>query len=244
MIRVDNLVKKFGDITAVAGVSFSVPEGQIFAFLGPNGAGKTTTIKMLTTMLRPTKGTVLIDGLDVTAEQHEVRRRFGIVFQDPSLDNGMTAYDNLNFHAVLYGLKRHGRRARINELLQRFELWDRRNDQVKTYSTGMRRRLEIARSLLHTPRILFLDEPSAGLDTQTRGYLWKQVKSLSQNEGITVFLTTHYLEEAERVADRVAIIDHGKIVAQGTTGDLKQMTGTPSLDDAFVVLTGSSMRDQ
>ncbi|HWG39399.1 MAG TPA: ATP-binding cassette domain-containing protein [Candidatus Acidoferrales bacterium] len=243
MISVHNLVKKFGDVTAVADISFCVPEGQIFAFLGPNGAGKTTTIKILTTMLRCTEGSVRIDGLDVAVSQDKVRRCFGIVFQDSSLDDAMSAYENLSFHAVLYGLKGQRRYARIEEVLRRFDLWERRDEKVSKYSTGMRRRLEIARSLLHTPRILFLDEPSAGLDPQTRSYLWKQVKALNENEGVTVFLTTHYLEEAERVADYIAIIDHGKIVAQGTASNLKELTEMTTLDDAFVVLTGSSIRD-
>ncbi len=244
MILVENLVKQFDTVTAVGNISFFVPEGQIFAFLGPNGAGKTTTIKILTTMLKATLGTARIDGLDVATNQHEVRRRFGIVFQESSLDHNMNAYDNLNFHGVLYGLKAKQRRAKIEEVLHRFELWDRRKEKPTAYSPGMRRRLEIARSLLHTPRILFLDEPSAGLDSQTRSYLWKQVKMLNETERLTVFLTTHYLEEAERVADRVAVIDHGTIIAQGTVEELKAQTGTPTLDDAFVMLTGSSMRDQ
>jgi ABC-2 type transport system ATP-binding protein len=244
MISVHNLVKKYDDVTAVSDISFCVSEGQIFAFLGPNGAGKTTTIKILTTMLRFTQGNVRIDGLDVTVNQDQVRRRFGIVFQDSSLDDNMTAYENLNFHAVLYGLKRQRKRARIEEVLRRFELWERRDEKISKYSTGMRRRLEIARSLLHTPRILFLDEPSAGLDPQTRSYLWKHVKALNENEGVTVFLTTHYLEEAERMADHIAIIDHGKIVAQGTVDELKELTGMATLEDAFVVVTGSSMRDE
>jgi ABC-2 type transport system ATP-binding protein len=244
MIRVSNLVKKFKNTTAVAGVSFFVPEGEIFAFLGPNGAGKTTTIKILTTMLKPTSGTATIDGLDVTKEQSEVRRRFGIVFQDSSIDDNMSADDNLQFHAVLYGIRRRERQARIEELLVRFELWERRSEKVRTYSGGMRRRLEIARSLLHTPRILFLDEPSAGLDPQTRSYLWKQVKLLNETEGITVFLTTHYLEEAERVAHRIAIIDHGEIIAQGTADELKDRTSASTLDDAFVALTGTAIRDE
>lgn len=244
MIRVSNLVKTFKNTTAVAGVSFFVPEGEIFAFLGPNGAGKTTTIKVLTTMLRPTAGTATIDGLDVTEEQSEVRRRFGIVFQESSIDDNMTADDNLQFHAVLYGVRRRERQAKIRELLVRFDLWERRSEKVRTFSGGMRRRLEIARSLLHTPRILFLDEPSAGLDPQTRNYLWKQVKLLNETEGITVFLTTHYLEEAERVAHRIAIIDHGEIVAQGTADQLKDRTAASTLDDAFVALTGAAMRDE
>ncbi|MBV8732326.1 MAG: ATP-binding cassette domain-containing protein, partial [Acidobacteriia bacterium] len=214
MIRVRGLVKKFGDFVAVNNVSLDVEAGEIFAFLGPNGAGKTTTIKMLTTLLEPTEGTLEIDGLDVRKHAHEVRKRFGIVFQDPSLDGEMTAYENMEAHAVFYHVPRKLRGPRIEQLLGIFELWDRRKDPVKLFSGGMRRRLEIARGLLHTPKILFLDEPTLGLDPQTRNQLWTQVKYLNQTEGVTVFLTTHYMDEAERVAQRIAIIDHGKIVAE------------------------------
>jgi ABC-2 type transport system ATP-binding protein len=244
MIRVQDLCKKFGDLTAVDHVSFDVHSGEIFAFLGPNGAGKTTTIKMLTTLLSPTAGIVEIDGLDVSAHSHEVRRRFGIVFQDPSLDGDMTGYENMELHAVFYHVPRKSRAERIERLLRLFELWERRKDQVKLYSGGMKRRLEIARGLLHTPKILFLDEPTLGLDPQTRNQLWSHVKHLNQTEGVTVFLTTHYMDEAERVAQRIAIIDHGKIVAQGSPHELKQQTGKDSLEDAFLALTGSAIRDE
>jgi ABC-2 type transport system ATP-binding protein len=244
MIRVENLAKNYGNIAAVKGISFSVRQGDIFALLGPNGAGKTTTIKILTTLLFPTSGTVELDGLDVTLHPHEARKRFGIVFQESSIDDGMTAYENMEFHSVLYGLSRKQRAERIRELLTRFELWERRNDEVKQYSGGMRRRLEIARCLLHTPKILFLDEPSAGLDPQTRNHLWNQVLKLNQSEGLTVFLTTHYLEEAERVAHQIAIVDHGTIVAEGTAKQLREQTGSETLDQAFVTLTGAAMRQQ
>ena len=244
MIRVENLVRKFGDFTAVDHISFEVGQGEIFAFLGPNGAGKTTTIKMLTTLLRPTGGTLLIDGLDPAAEPHEVRKRFGIVFQDPSLDGDMTAYENMELHAVFYHVPRKFRAERIERLLRDFELWDRRKDQVKLFSGGMKRRLEIARALLHTPRILFLDEPTLGLDPQTRNQLWTRVKELNRSEGVTVFLTTHYMDEADRVAQRIAIIDHGKIVAQGSPQQLKEQTGRESLEEAFLALTGSTIRDE
>src|SRR5258708_35375795 len=244
MIQVENLVKKFGEFTAVDHIGFHVAPGEIFAFLGPNGAGKTTTIKMLTTLLRPTSGTVAIDGLDPALHANAVRRRFGIVFQDPSLDGDMTAHENMEMHGVLYHVPRKVRHERIEQLLRLFELWDRRNDVVKLFSGGMKRRLEIARSLLHTPRILFLDEPTLGLDPQTRNQLWTQVKHLNQTEGVTVFLTTHYMDEADRVAQRIAIIDHGKIVAQGSAQDLKRQTQTDSLDAAFLALTGSTIRDE
>lgn len=244
LIRVSGLVKKFGDFTAVDGVSFSVAAGEIFAFLGPNGAGKTTTIKMLTTLLQPTSGSVEIDGLDPGRQGTQVRARFGIVFQDPSLDGDMTGRENMEMHGVFYHVPRKQREERTERLLRQFELWDRRNDMVKVFSGGMKRRLEIARSLLHTPKILFLDEPTLGLDPQTRNQLWTHVKELNRSEGVTVFLTTHYMDEAERVAQRIAIIDHGKIAAQGTPEELKQQTGKPSLEEAFLALTGTAIRDE
>ena len=218
--------------------------GEIFAFLGPNGAGKTTTIQMLTTLLRPTSGSITIDGLDPAARPLEVRRRFGIVFQDPSLDHELTAYENMDLHGVLYHVPRKVRAERIQSLLTLFELWDRRDARVKTFSGGMKRRLEIARGFLHTPKILFLDEPTLGLDPQSRNQLWTHVRHLNETEGVTVFLTTHYMDEAERVAHRIAVIDHGKIVAQGTPQELKQQTSTDSLEAAFLALTGTSIRDE
>jgi ABC-2 type transport system ATP-binding protein len=244
MIHVENLVRKFGEVTAVDGVSFDVKAGEIFAFLGPNGAGKTTTIQMLTTLLVPTAGTIAIDSLDPSKSPHEVRRRFGIVFQDPSLDGELTAYENMDLHGVLYHVPRRLRTERIELLLKLFELWDRRDTYVKLYSGGMKRRLEIARGLLHTPKILFLDEPTLGLDPQSRNQLWTHVKHLNETEGVTVFLTTHYMDEADRVAHRIAIIDRGRIVAQGTGDELKQQTGTESLEKAFLALTGSTIRDE
>src|SRR3974377_237451 len=244
MIRVENLCRKFGDFTAVDHISFEVSQGEIFAFLGPNGAGNTTTIRILTTRLRPTSGRLHIDGLDPGVKPHEVRKRFGIVFQDPSLDGDMTAYENMELHAVFYHVPRKLRAERIESLLRNFELWDRRKDQAKLFSRGMKRRLEIARALLHTPRILFLDEPTLGLDPQTRNQLWTQVKELNRTGGVTVFLTTHYMDEADRVAHRIAIIDHGKIVAQGSPQQLKEQTGKESLEEAFLALTGSTIRDE
>jgi ABC-2 type transport system ATP-binding protein len=244
MIHVHGLSKNFGDVKAVDGVSFDVNAGEIFAFLGPNGAGKTTTIQVLTTLLRPTSGTIAVDGFDPVAKPLEVRRRFGIVFQDPSLDGELTAYENMNLHGVLYHVPRRVRTERIELLLKLFELWDRRDSFVKQFSGGMKRRLEIARGLLHTPKILFLDEPTLGLDPQSRNQLWTHVKHLNETEGITVFLTTHYMDEAERVAHRIAIIDHGRIVAQGSSQELKQQTGTDSLEGAFLALTGSTIRDE
>ena len=244
MIRVDHLIKAFGELKAVDDVSFDVPAGEIFAFLGPNGAGKTTTIKMLTTLLRPTGGSIQIDGLDPEKEQHKCRQRFGIVFQDPSLDGDLTAYENMDIHGVLYHVPRRDRVPRIERLMKLFELWERKDAQVKTFSGGMKRRLEIARGFLHTPKILFLDEPTLGLDPQSRNQLWTHVKTLNETERVTVFLTTHYMEEAEKVAHRIAVIDHGKIVALGTAAELKEKTGTGTLEEAFLALTGSSIREE
>lgn len=244
MIKVENLVKKFGDVAAVDDISFEVEAGEIFAFLGPNGAGKTTSIKMLTTLLKPTSGRITIDNFDPVTKPLDVRRKFGIVFQDPSLDQELTAFENMDLHGILYSVPRKIRLERIEMLLKLFELWERRDSFVKEFSGGMKRRLEIARGLLHTPKILFLDEPTLGLDPQSRNQLWTHVKNLNQTEGVTVFLTTHYMDEAERVAGRVAIIDHGKIVALGTPDELKKQTKVNSLEEAFLALTGSTIRDE
>jgi len=244
MIKVEHLEKEFGDFKAVDDVSFDVRAGEVFAFLGPNGAGKTTTIKMLTTLLKPSAGRIEIDGLDPARQSNEARKRFGIVFQDPSLDQELTAYENMELHGVLYHVPRKVRHERIEMLLNLFELWERKDDYVKTFSGGMKRRLEIARGFLHTPKILFLDEPTLGLDPQSRNQLWTHVKNLNQTEQVTVFLTTHYMDEAEKVANRIAIIDHGKIVAQGSPDELKQQTSTDSLEAAYLSLTGSSIRDE
>lgn len=242
MIEVKNLVKKFDDFAAVDGISFSVNKGEIFAFLGPNGAGKTTTIKMLTTLLHPTSGQIIVNGFNPVKNQDEVRSSFGIVFQDPSLDDDLTAWENMEFHGVLYNVPKDVRRPRIEQLLKFVELWDRKDSLVKDFSGGMKRRLEIARGLIHHPKILFLDEPTIGLDPQTRNHIWNYIKDLNKEENMTVFLTTHYMEEADKVAQRVAVIDHGKIVAQGTSQELKEKTGTQSLEDAFLKLTGMAIR--
>ncbi|MDB5171044.1 MAG: Multidrug transporter ATP-binding protein [Candidatus Saccharibacteria bacterium] len=244
VISAQNVVKKFGNITAVDGISFDVKKGEIFAFLGPNGAGKSTTIKMLTTMLRPTEGVMKLAGHDVTINRDDARKAFGIVFQDPSLDEELSAYENMELHGTLYSIPKAEREVRIKELLELVELWARKDSMIKTFSGGMRRRLEIARGLLHEPRILFLDEPTLGLDTQTRNLMWDYVKKLSDEKGMTIFFTTHYLDEAEGVAQRIAIIDHGKIVASGTTPELTKQTNTKTLEDAYLSLTGNTTRDE
>lgn len=216
--------------------------GEIFAFLGPNGAGKSTTIKILTTLLNRTSGSVKVNGFDVDADEDSVRHSFGIVFQDPSLDDELTAWENMEFHGVLYGVEKIMRRTRIEELMKFVELWERKDELVKNFSGGMKRRLEIARGLLHHPKILFLDEPTLGLDPQTRNHIWSYIQNLNKTEGITIFFTTHYIEEAERVASKVAIIDHGVIVARGTSDELKKTAGVDSLEDAFLKLTGKNIR--
>jgi ABC-2 type transport system ATP-binding protein len=244
MIETRELTKMYGELYALNRLNLKLERGDVYGFIGPNGAGKTTTIQMLTTLLAPTSGTMTIDGIDPRRQPHDVRRRFGIVFQDPSLDGELTAYENMDLHGVLYGVARKTRTERIQRLLTLFELWERRDAVVKTFSGGMKRRLEIARGLLHTPKILFLDEPTLGLDPQSRNQLWTHVKHLNETEGVTVFLTTHYMDEADRVAHRIAIIDHGHIVAQGSSQELKTQTKTDSLEHAFLALTGATIRDE
>jgi ABC-2 type transport system ATP-binding protein len=244
IIEVSNLTKEFNGFKAVDSISFSVNTGEIFGFLGPNGAGKSTTIKMLTTLLLPTKGEIFMKGYSSIKEPNEVRKTFGIVFQDPSLDDELTASENMNFHGMIYDVPSKLLKTRTEQLLRIVELWDRKNDLVKHFSGGMKRRLEIARGLLHHPSILFLDEPTVGLDPQTRNHIWSYIKDLNKKESITVFFTTHYMDEAERAADRIAIIDHGKIVAQGLANDLKKQTKTKTLEDAFISLTGRDIRTE
>ncbi len=241
-IKVKDLTKKFNDFTAVDSISFDVKKGEIFAFLGPNGAGKSTTIKMLTTLLTPTSGKIEVNGFDPATNQDDVRKSFGIVFQDPSLDEELTAYENMEFHGVLYKVPCVLRESRIKELLDIVELTDRKDHLVKTFSGGMHRRLEIARGLLHHPKIFFLDEPTLGLDPQTRNQIWNYIQNLNQKENITIFFTTHYMEEAEHIAQRIAIIDHGKIIKEGTSAKLKSFTKTNTLEEAFLSLTGKKIR--
>ncbi|HEY51597.1 MAG TPA: ATP-binding cassette domain-containing protein, partial [Dehalococcoidia bacterium] len=224
IIEVENLIKKFGDLVAVNDISFNVTSGEIFGFLGPNGAGKTTTINILCTLTRPTSGRASIAGLDVVHQQSQVRRQIGLVFQDPSLDERLSALQNLRFHALVYGVPASVREQRMEQLLKMMELWDKRHHKVQTFSGGMKRRLELARGLLHHPRVLFLDEPTLGLDPQTRNRMWEYILELRREEGTTIFLTTHYMDEAEK-ADRIAVIDYGELIAMDTPARLKRMVG-------------------
>ena len=236
-IDVNALTKRFGNLVAVDAVDFWVDKGEVFGFLGPNGAGKTTTISMLTTLLKPSAGSAAVAGHDIRSDQSAVRSAIGIVFQEPSLDDRLTARENLNFHGVLYHVPPKIRRHRIDDLLKLVDLDSRGDDTVEKFSGGMKRRLEIARGLLHTPEILFLDEPTIGLDPQTRRNMWDHIKRLREDTGTTIFMTTHYMDEAE-FCDRIAIIDHASIVALDTPEGLKRMVGgdvvtvrTPDVND-------------
>jgi ABC-2 type transport system ATP-binding protein len=224
VIEARGLVKKYGDLVAVAGIDLEVRAGEIFGFLGPNGAGKSTTISMLCTLLTPTAGVARVAGIDVMHDPAAVRQRIGLVFQDPSLDDQLTGRENLEFHAFVYSVPAQDRRRRIDEMLDLMQLTERASSQVKTYSGGMKRRLEIARGMLHHPQILFLDEPTLGLDPQTRKSIWTYLNELRRTKGVTIFMTTHYMDEAE-YCDRIGIIDQGKIVALGTPDELKAMVG-------------------
>ncbi|EET90542.1 MAG: ATP-binding cassette domain-containing protein [Candidatus Micrarchaeales archaeon] len=221
-IYVSKLVKKYGSFTAVKGISFRVKKGEIFGFLGPNGAGKTTTVHMLTTIIDKTSGQAKVAGFDISNEKEKVRSAIGIVFQDPSLDDRLTGYENLDFHAIIYGIGKEERRKRIKEMLEMVELTDSADKLVVKYSGGMRRRLEIARGLLNEPEVLFLDEPTVGLDAQTRRHILDYIKALNRKYRLSIFITTHYIEEADYICDRIAIMDHGKIVACDTPQNLKR----------------------
>jgi ABC-2 type transport system ATP-binding protein len=223
LIQVEQLTKEFDHLVAVDHIDFSIARGEIFGFLGPNGAGKTTTLSILSTLLKPTSGKAYVNGFDVESQQSEVRRSIGVVFQDPTLDEELTARENMDIHGRLYGMK--NRREKIDELLNLVELDKRKNQLVKQFSGGMKRRLEIARGLLHEPSILFLDEPTLGLDPQTRNHLWDYIRDLNQRKGVTIILTTHYMDEAEKLSNRIAIIDHGKIIAMDTPAALKEQIG-------------------
>jgi ABC-2 type transport system ATP-binding protein len=224
-IAVHGLVKRFGEIEAVRGVEFEVMTGEVFGFLGPNGAGKTTTINMLCTLAKPTSGSASVAGHDVVRERDDVRRNIGLVFQDPTLDGYLTAEQNLKLHAELYGVQSDLVKPRMRQVLELIGLWDRKDSVVATFSGGMRRRLEIARGLMHSPRVLFLDEPTIGLDPQTRRSIWTYIRELKEREEITIFMTTHYMDEAEW-CDRIAIMDHGQIVALDSPETLKAGVGT------------------
>jgi ABC-2 type transport system ATP-binding protein len=224
-IRVDGLVKTFDGFTAVDHISFAVGEGELFGLLGPNGAGKTTTINVLSTLLRPTAGTAVVAGFDVGRDRDDVRKSIGIVFQEPALDGRLTGRENLEFHTMMYGLGKAERNRRIEEVLTLVELTDKAATLVEKYSGGMKRRLEIARGLTHRPKVLFLDEPTLGLDAQTRRHIWEYVRKLNKEAGVTIILTTHYMEEADFLCDRVAIMDHGTFVALDTPGRLKDLLG-------------------
>lgn len=225
MIIVKNLVKKYGDFYALNGLSFEVNENEIFGLLGPNGAGKTTLIHILATLLKPTKGGAVVNGYDVLHNATKVRESIGVVFQAPSSDDILTGYENLKIHALLYGIPRGTREKRISDVLKLVGLEGRKNDQVKKYSGGMRRRLEIARGLLHHPKVLFLDEPTLGLDPQSRESMWTYIKEIVTEEKVTIILTTHYMEEADMLCDRIGFISNGKIIALNSPSNLKQEMG-------------------
>ena len=224
IISVEDLVKKFGDLIAVDGISFDVEENTIFGFLGPNGAGKTTTINILCTLLAPTSGRAFLNGHDCYRAPSEVRKSIGIVFQDSSLDKDLTARENLIFHAYLYNVEKSERKKRVDEALRFVDLYDRADNLIKTFSGGMKRRLEVARGLIHRPKVLFLDEPTLGLDPQSRANLWEFITQLPREHNMTIFMTTHYMEEAE-VCNKIAIIDKGKIIATGAPHELKKIIG-------------------
>lgn len=242
MIEVKSFLKKFGDFVAVDKIDFEVNKGEIFAFLGPNGAGKSTSIKIMTTVSKPTSGEVFVNGFDVSKQQNDVRKSIGIIFQDSTLDEDLTAYENLYYHAVLYKIPKSKRKKKIDELLDYVGLLDRKDDFIRNFSGGMRRRVEIARGLLHNPELLFLDEPTLGLDVQTRNFFWNHIKKVNKEKGITIFFTSHNLDEAEKIATKVAIIDHGKILIVGSPNEIKKKTKTKSLESAFLKLTGYDIR--
>ncbi|VVB67087.1 putative ABC transporter ATP-binding protein [Candidatus Norongarragalina meridionalis] len=241
-IETEKLTKKYGELTAVDGLDLRIKRGEIFGLLGPNGAGKTTLISMLCTMLEPTSGKARVNGFDVETQASEVRKSIGIVFQDPSLDDELTAWENLDIHGELYGMRGGAKQKAIENALQIVELYDKKDELVKHYSGGMKRRLEIARGLMHAPAVLFLDEPTIGLDPQTRRHIWDSVRKMNREKGVTVILTTHYIDEADVLCGRVGIVDHGKIVACDAPSKLK--TKGESLEDVFLRLTGSDIREE
>jgi len=225
IIKVEGLAKTFDKLTAVDGITFDVKQGEVFGLLGPNGAGKTTTLLMLTTLLKPTSGTATVNGFDIVKQPNKVRESIGMVFQDPSSDDILTGYENLKLHALMYGIPKEVREEKIEQVLELVDLTSRKNDLVKKYSGGMRRRLELARGLLHNPKILFLDEPTLGLDPQTRDHIWNYIEKLVEEQKVTIIITTHYMEEADRLCDRIAIIDFGKIVVMDRPEKMKKVLG-------------------
>lgn len=241
-IEVRHLVRKFNGLTAVNDLSFDVRPGELFGFLGPNGAGKTTTINILCTLLAPTLGGASVAGFDCVAQPREVRQAIGIIFQDPSLDERLTAWENLEFHGMIYHMPKKDRRQRMEEVLQWVDLWPRRHSIVRVFSRGMKRRLEVARGLMHQPQVLFLDEPTIGLDPQTRHRIWTSLEKLKKEAGVTLFLTTHSMEEAAS-CDRVAILDEGRLLALDSPSALMAQRGAKNLEEVFITLTGHDMRD-
>jgi len=224
-VETENLTKRYEDLLAVDGLNLQINEGEIFGLLGPNGAGKTTTLSMLSTLLKPTSGTAQVNDFDIVTQSAQVRQSIGIVFQDPSSDDILTGWENLYLHALMFGVLKQDRKNRIEYVLGLVDLKDRKNDIVKKYSGGMRRRLELARGLLHNPRVLFLDEPTLGLDPQTREHIWQYIENLVKTEKVTIIITTHYMEEADRLCNRIAIIDHGRVVALDSPSALKSKLG-------------------
>lgn len=252
VIQLKNLTKRFDKITALNEVSFEVMEGEIFGLLGPNGAGKTTTLSMLATLLPPTSGAATVAGFDILKNPADVRRSIGIVFQNPSSDDLLTGWENLYLHALMFDVPAKLIRSRITDVLKLVGLEDRAHDRVKKYSGGMRRRLELGRGLLHRPKILFLDEPTLGLDPQAREKIWEYIENLVKTEKVTIIITTHYMEEADRLCHRVAIIDYGKIITLGTPRELKSSIGEvarpvevgPTLNDVFLYYAGREIKNE
>jgi ABC-2 type transport system ATP-binding protein len=228
-IFIKGLTKRFDGLTAVDAVDLNIKKGELFGLLGPNGAGKSTLIKMLTTMLKPTSGSATVWGYDIARERNEVRSSIGVVFQDQALDTVLTGRENLDFHGRMYGMESSLRKSRIDEVLELVDLGEKAKTKVEDYSGGMRRRLEIARGLMHHPNVLFLDEPTLGLDVQTRRHIWQYIQAMNRREGVTIVLTTHYMEEADYLCDRVAIVDNGRIVALDTPGRLKELIGADTI---------------
>jgi len=243
VIQIKGLTKHYGKLTAVDNISLDIAEGEIFGLLGPNGAGKTTTISMLATLLKPSSGTATVAGFDIVRQSSQVRKSIGIVFQEPSSDDILTGKENLFLHCLMFGVPLNKISARISAVLELVDLKERKNDLVKKYSGGMRRRLELGRGLLHNPKVLFLDEPTLGLDPQTRERIWEYIENLASKEKVTVILTTHYMDEADRLCGRVAIIDHGRTIALDSPQAMKQKLNMTNLNEVFIHYTGRDIRE-